>query len=232
MISFYAVILAGQQPEIYMFTGLVEKTATIKNIRPEGGHSILSITSPFDINDLEMGESIAINGACLTVCQFSSDTISFTAQKETLDKTYLGDLKPGDIVNVERALTLGTRLGGHLMQGHVDEVGYIESNEQTQTDWVLAIRASESFMDMLIQKGSVAIDGISLTVVEKKKSVFTVHIIPHTLYNTTLHNKKRNAPVNLEADMIGKYVRNYIQQIGGSNSDQSLMQKLQEGGFI
>ncbi len=215
-----------------MFTGLVENIATVKEIKSERGYAILTIISPFDNTKIDMGESIAVNGVCLTVGKFTSDTLTFTVQKETLDKTYLGNLKNGNTVNVERALTLGSRLGGHLVQGHVDEVGYIESNEQRQTDRILQIRASSSFLDMLICKGSVAVDGISLTIVEKKKSFFTVHIIPHTLYNTTLQCKKPNDPVNLESDMIGKYVYNCIKKIGNSNSDQSLMQKLQEGGFV
>lgn len=216
-----------------MFTGIIEHQAPVISLRKQRTFATLTIASPFTGNKVELGASIAINGVCLTVSEMSGDALSFHIQNETLNRTYLGELKPGTNINVERALALGGRLGGHLVQGHVDEVGRIHSNERKgDNDWILAVSASDSFLSQLIQKGSVAIDGISLTVVGKKSGFFTVHIVPHTLYTTALRDKQPNDPVNLESDMIGKYVYNYLSQTAGTNPDASLMRTLQEGGFI
>ena len=196
-----------------MFTGIIEHLAPITVIEHKKSHVRLAIQSPFSKENIQLGESIALNGVCLTVAGKQADSLFFDLQCETLDKTYLGTLHIGTILNVERALGLGDRMGGHIVQGHVDEVGTIVHNQQKEKDWILEIEASEQFVPYLIAKGSIAIDGISLTIVTVSHNRFTTHIIPYTYDHTTIKFKKTGDKVNLEADILGKYVINYLKTI-------------------
>ncbi len=212
-----------------MFTGIIEKTVTFNSFEKKNGFYTLSINSPFSLDTVKLGDSIAINGVCLTISSIKNSLLFFDIQEETISKTHFSETKKTDLLNIERAMTLGDRLGGHLVQGHVDEVGSVLSNRKTAGDWILEITASDNFVKQLVNKGSVTIDGISLTVVEKNTDRFSVHIIQHTLENTNLKNKRIGDKLNLEADLIGKYVYNYLSQ---PLNDKSLMRKLEEGGFL
>lgn len=214
-----------------MFTGIIEKIASVNTFEKNGSFYTLSIKSPFPIDTVKLGESIAVNGVCLTVSSIKNDLLFFDVQAETISKTYFKKIKNSDLLNIERALALGDKLGGHMVQGHVDEVGSVVSNKKSNTDWILEITASNDFIGQLIKKGSVTIDGISLTIVDKTANRFSVHVVPHTLENTNLKNKNIGDKVNLEADVIGKYVYNYLPN-QTMNNDNSLMTKLEEGGFI
>jgi riboflavin synthase len=189
-----------------MFTGLVEALGTIRRLSFEGAGCRLCVAAPMMAN-LTLGESVAVNGACLSVVEHDGEAGSFQVGPETLAKTNLGSLQIGDRVNLERSLRVGDRLGGHMVQGHVDGVGSISKKIEEgewQTVWFQCPPALA--MDM-VPKGSVAVDGISLTVVEVTRDAFSVALIPQTLANTTLGFKQTGAPVNLETDILAKYVR-------------------------
>ena len=214
-----------------MFTGIIEATVSIEIFSRDSMYSELTIKSPFAIEQISIGDSIAVNGVCLTVSQIKNNFLFFQIQNETIRRTYFTNLKHGDLLNLERALPADGRLNGHIVQGHVDEIGRIIRNEKTSSDWIIEIKASGDFLKYIVNKGSVAIDGISLTVTEKKSSSFTTNIIPHTIENTNLKSKKINNPVNLEADILGKYIYNYMTNIQ-SSSDDSMIRTLKKGGFI
>lgn len=188
-----------------MFTGLVEALGTVQALSADGAGRTLVIAVPF-APELSVGESVAINGACLTVVSKDMASCSFQVGPETLRRTNLGDLKPGDRVNLERSLRFSDRLGGHLVQGHIDGVGAIDRREQ-QGEWeTVWFRCPEPLAAQMVSKGSVAVDGVSLTVVDVTATAFSVALIPHTLGNTTLGFKGVGAAVNLETDLLAKYV--------------------------
>jgi riboflavin synthase len=188
-----------------MFTGLVEALASVERVDAEGDGRALVIAAPFAA-ELALGESVAVNGACLTVVAHDGRTCRFQAGPETLRRTNLGDLSPGDRVNLERALRLGDRLGGHLVQGHVDGLGRIASRDR-QGDWdVVWFACPAELAAQMVSKGSVTVDGVSLTVVDVTADGFSVALIPHTLAQTTLGFKQPGASVNLETDILAKYV--------------------------
>lgn len=214
-----------------MFTGIIEYVVPVEQFSQEGGCYKLVIPSPFPADSIEIGESIALNGVCLTVRSIESRNLVFDVQQETISRTYFAALKRGDLLNVERALAAGGRFGGHIVQGHIDTVGSVVDNTKTTGDWVLEINAPGSFLQHVVQKGSVAIDGVSLTVVEKRTSSFTVHLVPHTLAHTNLKFRKKYDSVNLEADILAKYVHNYLSNMA-ETSDQAVWNALQKGGFI
>lgn len=196
-----------------MFTGLVETLGYVKAVQPDAAGRTLTITSSLIAQDAPIGASVAVNGVCLTVVAAGSDWLSFQAGPETLRVTTLGELKAGDPVNLERPLKVGDRLGGHIMQGHVDGVGHIASRHP-EKDWeTVWFAAPVELTDQMIKKGSVAIDGVSLTLVDVGPGRFSVALIPHTLAVTTLGQKQVGAAVNVETDMFGKYVRNYLAQL-------------------
>ena len=189
-----------------MFTGLVEALGTVAELTPAGAGTRLVLREPGLAPKLTLGESVCVNGACLTVVARDAETFAFEAGPETLRRTELGSLRPGDRVNLERSLRLSDRLGGHLVTGHVDGLGRIESR-QTQGEWVTAwFFCPEALAAQLVSKGSVAVDGVSLTVVDVRRDGFSVALIPHTLSVTTLGFKPVGAPVNLETDLLAKYV--------------------------
>ena len=195
-----------------MFTGLIERMGEVRQIEPDGaGGRILVLAAPGFAAELALGESVAVNGACLTVIARDADSIQFQAGPETLRRTNLGELTPSDRVNLERALRLSDRLGGHLVQGHIDGVGHI-IERQSQGDWeTVWFACPPELAKQMVSKGSVAVDGVSLTLVDVAAARFSVALIPHTLTNTTLGFKQPGATVNLETDLIAKYVSKYLE---------------------
>lgn len=192
-----------------MFTGIIEELGIVKSIRSQSGGMRLSIFGKVVLDGMKIGDSISINGACLTVVEISNSIFSADVSRETLDKSNLGKLRVGDKVNLERPMRLSDRLGGHLVAGHVDAVGVIRGIVKKGDASIFTFEAPPEVLRYLIYKGSVAIDGISLTVNEIQGNRFTVTIIPHTLQMTTLGFRKIGDPVNLEADLIGKYVEKF-----------------------
>jgi riboflavin synthase len=189
-----------------MFTGLVEALGTVRDVVVEGVGCRLTVGAPPLTAELTLGESVAVNGACLTVVAHDTQTCTFQLGPETLHRTNLGELRRGDRVNLERSLRLSDRLGGHLVQGHVDGIGHIAERLE-QGDWVMVwFHCPPELAVQMVPKGSVTVDGISLTVVEVGAARFSVALIPHTLANTTLGFKGPGAAVNLETDLLAKYV--------------------------
>jgi riboflavin synthase len=194
-----------------MFTGLVETLGTVRELLPEGAGQQLTIAAPGLTEELTVGESVAVNGACLTVVARDAATCRFQVGPETLLRTNLGELHPGDRVNLERSLRPGDRLGGHFVQGHIDGRGHIARrlpDGEWETVWFDCPR---ELAEQMVPKGSVAVDGVSLTLVEVTATGFSVALIPHTLANTTLGFKGPGATVNLETDLLAKYVWKYLQ---------------------
>jgi riboflavin synthase len=195
-----------------MFTGLIKEIGTIQSLKPQGKGLRLGVqTHQAEFKELSIDESIAINGACQTVVQCSPHYFEVDTVEETLKKTTLGRLKVGQKVNLERALQLSDRLGGHLVQGHVDTVGRIDSLQKQTTGWEFKISFPDEFQPYIVPVGSIAIDGISLTVAEVYEHSFKVAIIPYTFENTTLVEKHAGDDVNLEFDLIGKYIAKQLQ---------------------
>jgi riboflavin synthase len=189
-----------------MFTGLVEALARVAHLTFDGTGCRLTLLAPGLAGHLALGESVSVNGACLTVVRSDEQTCDFQAGPETLRRTNLGALQVGERVNLERSLRLGDRLGGHLVQGHVDGVGHVDERLE-QGEWVtMWFRSPAELARQMVSKGSVAVDGVSLTLVDVQAERFSVALIPHTLANTTLGFKGPGAPVNLETDLLAKYV--------------------------
>ncbi|CQR74565.1 Riboflavin synthase [Sporomusa ovata DSM 2662] len=193
-----------------MFTGLVEELGKVKHIA-RGSKSVrLSVFGSKVLADVKLGDSIAVNGTCLTVVEFSRDWFTADVMPETVDRTALAGLKAGDTVNLERTLRVGDRLGGHIVSGHIDGVGTILLKEQNDNAIIVRIGAGPEVMRYIISKGSIAIDGTSLTVIDVGADWFTVSLIPHTAAMTTVGLKAAGEPVNLETDIIGKYVEKLL----------------------
>lgn len=188
-----------------MFTGLIEATGTVRALSAVAGGQRLVIDTPLAAG-LALGDSVATNGVCLTVVAHDADSWSADVSPETLRVTALGALTPGTLVNLERPLSVGSRLGGHFVQGHVDGVGHIDAIEPEGEFYRVRISFPPALAPYFIEKGSVAVDGISLTVAALGTSTFDVQIIPHTWSHTTLRALRPGATVNLECDMVGKYV--------------------------
>jgi riboflavin synthase len=189
-----------------MFTGIVEAVGSVREVSDAGGSRRFVVEAPF-AGELKVGESVAVQGACMTVTDLSADAFAFTTVEESLAKTTLGALSPGDGVNLERALRMGGRLDGHLVQGHVDATGEIVRAERLEGSHLFAIAYPPAWQANLIPTGSVAVDGISLTTarLDDAAPTFTVAIIPHTFQVTTAGRWREGARVNLEFDLIGKY---------------------------
>lgn len=189
-----------------MFSGIIEKLGIVKEI-DTGDAPKLVITAEGWLNDIGVGDSIAVNGVCLTVIELTKDDFAADVMPETLRKTDLGELKAGDTVNLEKALKVGDRLGGHFVSGHVDRPGVIASEEDEKNAVLLSFKTDPDIMEFIAEKGSVAIDGISLTVVGVMDDMFSVSLIPHTMAVTTLGRKKPGSTVNIEVDMLARYIR-------------------------
>jgi riboflavin synthase len=189
-----------------MFTGIIETLSKITSLRAEGENIHITIKSSIT-NELKIDQSVAHNGVCLTVVNIEGNTYTVTAIKETLGKTNIGSWEVGDIVNIERAMKLGARLDGHIVQGHVDEIGHCTAIEEVGGSWYFTFAYTSTQGNVTIEKGSITINGVSLTVVNSKKSEFSVAIIPYTYEHTNFSTFKIGTKVNLEFDVIGKYVK-------------------------
>ena len=192
-----------------MFTGIVEELGQLVVVQDLGTAARMTVSGPGVVADATVGASIAVNGVCLTATTVDRAAGEFTADvmAETLDRSALGSLRPGDAVNLERAATLTTRLGGHLVQGHVDGVGWVRTRIADEHWEVIGIGLSPTLSPFLVDKGSIAVDGVSLTVVAVYYDWFTVSLIPTTLRATTLGRKRVGDPVNLELDVVAKHVK-------------------------
>jgi riboflavin synthase len=196
-----------------MFTGLIQKVGTLAGKKPRGDGLVFTIKHDAWDTALIQGESVAVQGVCLTVTTFRAGEFSCDVLNETVNKTNLGKKDIGAPLNLERALRADERLGGHIVSGHVDGPGTVLAFDQKGSDWVLEVACDDALLQGIVPKGSIAIDGISLTVAELRAKSFTVHLIPHTLANTSLQGLRRGCSVNLETDVIGKYVHRYLERI-------------------
>jgi riboflavin synthase len=195
-----------------MFTGIVSEVGSIKNVNPINGGSELFISCSFAA-DTHIDESISVNGVCLTVTEQNKDTFKVQCVAETLRKTSLGELKAGDEVNLERSLTLASGIEGHIVQGHVDTTGTIAGITENGNDRLIEIHFDKENDKYIVGRGSICVDGISLTVAREKSGSFTVAIIPYTWDFTNLRNKKVGDKVNLEFDLFGKYIVRYLEKM-------------------
>ncbi len=214
-----------------MFTGIVEDTGKVSRIERRGQEKRLTIELPRHLTEVQLGDSININGVCLTVAQTHDHSVKVDLSAETLQKTALGELKQGDWVNLERALRLTDRLGGHIVTGHVDGIGEIVEKKETRDFLELRIRIPESVSRYVVRKGSIALDGISVTVNECKEEEIQVTLIPFTIKKTTLGQKRVGDKVNLEGDILGKYVEKFVNRTG-QKPGQIDLGFLKEHGFI
>jgi len=214
-----------------MFTGIIEDKGKVLRIEYRGQEKKLTIELPFYLTEVQLGDSINLNGVCLTVVKKKEQTIELDLSQETLQKTVLGELKEGDQVNLERALKLTDRFGGHIVTGHVDGIGVIVEKRKERDFLQLRIRIPESVSRYAVQKGSIAIDGISLTVNEYQGGEIEITLIPYTIEKTTLMDKEVGDRVNVEADILGKYVEKLLDR-GNKKSGQVDLSFLKEHGFI
>lgn len=218
-----------------MFTGIIIELGETASLSRKQAGASLAVAAAALSHDAAIGDSIAINGACLTVVSRQGNILSFDLSDETLRSSNLGQLKPGDRVNLEPSLRADGKLGGHFVTGHVDAVGKIRSKNLVGDAFEITIEAPEKVTGLLVEKGSIAVDGISLTVVDVSADSFSVVIIPHTARLTTIGFKNAGATVNLEADIIGKYVARFLDRktdSGKMSTDKSLMKALAESGYI
>ncbi|ESE31330.1 riboflavin synthase, alpha subunit [Eubacterium brachy ATCC 33089] len=210
-----------------MFTGIIEEVGKIKNI--QGGTNYkLTIAASKILEDIHLGDSIAVNGICLTAISWDNGSFTVDVMRETLERTSLHRLRAGSFVNLERALAANGRFGGHIVSGHIDGTGEIINIRRDANAVLYKIKTSEKIMEFIIEKGSIAIDGISLTVAKVDRSAFYVSVIPHTLENTILLRKKTGDIVNLENDIVGKYIKSFTDK----NSNSTLCESfLKSNGF-
>ena len=198
-----------------MFTGLVETRATIADVRPEPPGKRLLVLVPSFAGEVSLGESVAVNGCCLTVVEIDADRLAFEAGPETLQRTNLGGLAAGSFVNLERSLRLNDRLGGHLVTGHIDALATLDRRDDLGAWSMFWFRTSPQWTAQMVSKGSIAVDGVSLTLVDVEAERFSVALIPHTLEVTTLGQLRPGDAVNLETDLLAKYVQ---KQLAGGGS--------------
>jgi riboflavin synthase len=204
-----------------MFTGIVEELGTVAGVEDQGDAIRLTIHAEHVLADAGLGDSIAVNGCCLTVAERDGDTWTADVMQETLDKTSLAGVQPGDRVNLERAVTPTTRLGGHIVQGHVDGVGTIASRTPSEHWEVVDVTMPTDLARYLVDKGSVTVDGVSLTVVEVRDDGFSVSLIPETLARTTLGARQPGDRVNLEVDILAKHVEKLLAAQAADGKDAS-----------
>lgn len=215
-----------------MFTGLVEEIGKVERISAQGEGRRIRISAQKVLEDTKIGDSIAVNGACLTVVRIDETGFDVDLSPETLRRTNLKDLSPGDVVNLERPMRLSDRLGGHLVLGHVDEVGVIRSMEGKGESVIMTLQVSPEGMRYIVEKGSVCVDGVSLTVAAIGDATsFDVALIPHTLKVTTLGLKGPGGRVNVEYDIIGKYVERLLNVKGDRDKGGITIEFLKERGF-
>jgi len=196
-----------------MFTGIIETVGSVVAAEPRGELVRLELSAPGVAEGTRVGDSVALNGACLTVVSVGGGRLGFEAMRETLDRTSLAGLGAGARVNLERAMRADARLDGHIVQGHVDATGRVARLSRAGDDVRLFVDCPPEFAELLVEKGSVAIDGVSLTLVGVRRDGFDVALIPHTLAVTTLGERAPGDRVNLEADVLGKYVKKYLERV-------------------
>src|SRR3989339_1627534 len=196
-----------------MFTGIIEEIGEIRGVKTDGDNLLIDILAGKILEGMKIGSSISVNGVCLTAVKINKSDFTAEATKETLLRSNLKKLKTGDNVNLERPLKADSRLDGHIVMGHVDAVGIIRSLKKGEGSWRLAVEVPEKYTKYIVDKGSIAVDGVSLTVTECKGNTFTLNIIPHTFEITILKDKKSGDEVNVEVDITGKYIEKMM--IGG-----------------
>ena len=216
-----------------MFTGLIESVGTIRSVQRRGTSATLSVELGSLTENMQLGDSVAVNGVCLTVTQFTNQVGQFDVSQETLSNTNIGSLRPASKVNLERALQLGARLGGHMVQGHVDGVGQVSGLKQEQDFMRISFHVPDNLLIQIVPKGSVAINGVSLTVADRNQKGFSVAVIPETIRATTLALARVGDSVNLETDIIVKSVQQWLSAMVSDNgSPPSItLDKLRQLGF-
>jgi riboflavin synthase len=216
-----------------MFTGLIEDLGTVRELRKSAESVRLKVATVIPMNEIELGESIAVNGICLTVVSFGDGQFSADVSPETVSRSTLASLVSGSRVNLERALRLGARLGGHLVSGHVDAVGTVVALVRDGNAYRFTFQIPAEVNRYVVEKGSVAIDGISLTVNNVTEDTFSVAIIPHTLAETTLKDRQVGSSVNIETDIIGKYVERLLGRSGEGETRSAVdLEFLAKHGFL
>ena len=217
-----------------MFTGIIEGLGTVTSVRSAGQGKRLTIAADFDLADTKVGDSISVSGACLTAVAIARRQFDVDVSPETLAKSTLGSMRVGERVNLERALRLSDRIDGHLVSGHTDGTGVIDSCAVSGNAIIVTVAVPEALTRYMIIKGSVAVDGVSLTINHLTAGRFSVSIIPHTAALTTIGLKQKGAPVNIETDMIGKYVEKFISSQHSQEAPQGgvTMEMLAKKGYI
>ena len=214
-----------------MFTGIIEEVGTVKAVQHSGSNSFIRIEAKKVLEDVHLGDSIAVNGVCLTVTHFDSTTFQADVMNETLSRSSLGSLRNGSPVNLERAMAAGGRFGGHIVSGHIDGTGTVSDIRNDGIAVWYTISANADILRYIVEKGSIAIDGISLTVAKVTDNSFSVSIIPHTASVTILGTKITGDIVNLENDIVGKYVEKLMKPADSPQSGLN-MEMLAKNGFI
>ena len=210
-----------------MFTGIIEELGQVIKIQSVNKGLYFTITAKVVMDDLTIGNSIAINGVCLTVVKVEKNNFSLDLVKETIDKSNLGEVTEGSLVNLERALKVSDRLGGHILQGHVESVGVILDKEESKNETIISVGLDPQWMRYCIPKGSIGLDGVSLTIAAIKENIVEIALIPHTLKNTTLGQKEKSDTLNVETDVIGKYIDRLLTFDGNeAEVDASILQSL------
>lgn len=208
-----------------MFTGIIAAVGQLKSLQPVGGDIRLHIdTAKLDLNDVKLGDSIAVNGVCLTVVEMAAKSLQFDVSQETLQRTSLGQLKTGSEANLEKALAVGDRLGGHMVSGHVDGLGEVISKTASARSWQYKIKVPAELERYIAEKGSITIDGVSLTVNGVFEGGFDINIIPHTLEETIIKHYQTGTKVNLEVDLIARYLERLLPQADSTISRDFLTQ--------
>lgn len=215
-----------------MFTGIIEEIGTVKTVQRSGNNSFIRIQAQKVLEDVNIGDSIAVNGVCLTVTFFDSTVFQADVMNETLNRSSLGELTTGSPVNLERAMSANGRFGGHIVSGHIDGTGVISDIRNDGIAVWYTVSADTSLLRYVVEKGSIAIDGISLTVAKVTENNFSVSVIPHTAEVTILSTKKKGSIVNLETDIIGKYVEKLFHQDNSTEKKSGItLDFLAKNGF-
>ena len=214
-----------------MFTGIIEEIGKVERVQPRGSGILLTISGPQSASELNIDDSISINGVCQTVIRKTNSSFEVEAVEETLKKTTFASLRSNDPVNLELPMKLNERLGGHLVLGHVDAVGHIAGIEPRHLSWMFTIEVPEDLLRYVVPVGSISVDGVSLTVAEIRRKNINVSIIPHTMENTIFRNYKIDTRVNLEFDIIGKYIEQMLSK--GQAKEKNILseQHLRELGY-
>lgn len=224
--------LYEEEDDVYLFTGLVEEIGTINNIHQNGQTLVIAIKANKILSDIQLGDSIAVNGVCLTVTNFSKNHFEVDVMPETFNDTTLRFLKVGSKVNLERALAANGRFGGHFVTGHTDGIGTIRKRSYIENAILIEIEIPEEFNHLLIEKGSIAIDGTSLTIFKSSQNTITISLIPHTAKASILGSKREGEKVNLEFDMMAKYFYSFMQNKSQTTKSKGItIEFLKENGF-